>query len=88
MPRFMDTKVDREGRWSLGADAETAAPFLSIPVANRMVDYEEYYRLSEDEARRFEADGLAARTFADECRARQHDDRLILAPGSDRGEPR
>ena len=86
--RFEDTKVDREGRLSLGTDRETGDSYLSIPVANRMVDYEEYYRLSRAEYDRFLEDPAAARAFADEARARRHDDRLILMPGSDRGTPR
>ncbi|UAJ09937.1 hypothetical protein [Polymorphobacter megasporae] len=84
MTRFVDTKVCRSGRYSLGRDG-TGSYYLSIPLANPRIDYEEYYRLDSDEfARFFELDRLAE-AFAEECRQRRHDDRLILPPGSDRG---
>ena len=83
--RFLDVQVSREGRYALGRDTVTGAWFLSIPVANNMVDYEEYYRLDGDEYDRFRADPDAALAFADACRAHIYDDRLILKPGTDRG---
>ena len=70
-------------RW--GATRRQGAWFLSIPVANNMVDYEVYYRLDGDEYDRFRADPVAALAFADACRAHIYDDRLILKPGTDRG---
>jgi hypothetical protein len=63
------------------------AIFLSIPVANQMVDYEEYYRLTPDQYCLFSANAAAAGLFADECRARERDDMIILAPRTDCGEP-
>jgi hypothetical protein len=85
--RFQDEHLSREGRFSIGIDTGTGGAYLSIPVGNSLVDYEEYYRLSPDEHRRFAADTAVATAFADECRARLYDSRLILQPGSDRGEP-
>jgi len=86
--RFQDSLVDREGLLSLGIDREGGHPYLSIPVSNQMVDYEEYYRLSPAEYETFGGDLAQARIFANACRTRAHDDRLILPPGSDRGTPR
>lgn len=83
--RFVDVEVNRDGRYSLGRDTKTGAWFLSIPVANNMVDYEEYYRLDTDEYDRFQQDRKAALAFADACRVHIYDDRLILQPGADRG---
>lgn len=83
--RFVDMHVFREDRFSIGHDSQTGEYFLSIPVANRMVDYEEYYRITPEQNERFADDVDAARAFADACRARQKDDALILQPGSDRG---
>ncbi len=85
--RFQDEKVFREQRFSIGTDSRTGDPYLSIPVKNTLVDYEEYYQLTLDEHQRFLADMAAATAFAEECRHRLHDARLILQPGSDRGEP-
>lgn len=52
-----------------------------------MVDYEEYYRLTADQYCLFSNNVAAGGVFADECRARKRDDLIILAPGTDRGEP-
>ena len=88
MARFQDIHVYREELFSLGKDQTTGGYYLSIPVSNRMVDYEEYYRISDEQFQAFQADGAAARVFAEQCRKRRHDDLLILKPGSDRGKPR
>jgi hypothetical protein len=85
--RFQDEHVSRDGRFSIGIDTRGGAPYLSIPVKNALMDYEEYYRLTPDEHGQFVADTAVSTAFAEECRARLHDDRLILPPGSDRGEP-
>ena len=86
--RFEDKSVDQSGRLSLGVDRNTGDYYLSIPVSNRLVDYEEYYRLSENEFQSLQKDDEAARAFAEQCRARAFDNRLILQPGTDRGTPR
>lgn len=83
--RFVDATYSRHYRYALGQDSIGGTKFLSIPVANRMADYEEYYRLSPDEYETFLADESAAVAFANECRRQAHDDRLIEQPGSDRG---
>ena len=85
--RFSDTHVFREQRFAIGSDTQTHCYYLAIPVANQMVDYEEYYRLTYDQYRQFSNDGAAGGVFANECRARKRDDLIILAPGTDRGEP-
>ena len=87
MSRFVDAHVSRAHRFALGRDSVGGTPYLAVPVRNRMVDYEEYYRLSDAEYATFHDDEAAAARFADACRRREHDDRLILQPGSDRGEP-
>ncbi len=85
--RFRTLFVSREQLFSLGRDSLSGEPYLAIPVANRMTDYEEYYRITPDQLTAFQADLPAARAFADQCRARRHDTLLILKPGADRGEP-
>lgn len=83
--RFNDTTYSRHYRYALGEDSTNGTKFLSIPVSNRMADYEEYYRLSPDEYETFLSDEPAAVAFANACRRQAHDDRLIEQPGSDRG---
>ena len=50
-----------------------------------MVEYEEWYSISEDEFEQFMADHELAKEFALRCGGRQLDERLVLKPGSDRG---
>lgn len=83
--RFIDSKVSREHRYSLGTDTASGRPYLSIPVSNRMVDYEEFYLLTDAEFRSFDADPTLAAEFAARCGSGELDERLIVAPGSDRG---
>ena len=77
--------VSREHRYALERDDVAGEAVLSIPVSNRLTDYEEYYRISEEELEGFMADPEAARAFAQSCGRRERDDRLVLKPGSDRG---
>ncbi|WP_294258585.1 hypothetical protein [uncultured Sphingomonas sp.] len=85
MPRFVDSMASREGRFALGTDVVSGQPYLSIPVSNRLADYEEYYRLTDSERVAFEGDMVLAAAFAAKCRRRELDDRLIIPPGADRG---
>lgn len=85
--KFQDVMVNRELRFSLGVEQETGKYYLSIPVANRRVDYEEYYEIDKDAFERYQADPAAAAAFLERCRNREADDLLILKPGSDRGVP-
>lgn len=80
-----DLHVSREHRYALSREAASGRPVFSIPVTNSQMEYEEYYRISEAELRRFLADAEAARAFAARCGRRELDERLILAPGPDRG---
>lgn len=82
---FMDRYVSREHRYSIGTIADTDTMYIAIPVANRLVDYEEYYRIDQGMFDRFIADMDQALDFADRCRRREEDARLIMEPGKDRG---
>jgi hypothetical protein len=83
--RFTDTSASRELRLSIGIEEESGKYYLSIPVSNRLVDYEEYYEISEDALEAYGADLDTALSFADQCRGRKNDHLLIQKPGSDRG---
>ena len=85
--RFRDTFFSRDDRYSLGVEDATGQFYLSIPVSNGIVDYEEFYELSHREYDQFLADGIAAARFADECRQHQRDEMLIQEPGWNRGTP-
>lgn len=93
--RFHDLKFSRHYRYALGefaggidgvgVDRGLPGPYLSIPVSNRLVDYQEYYRLDPAEYAAFLTREAAAVDFANACCRREHDDRLIYQPGTDRG---
>lgn len=85
--RFSDVFVSKEDRYSVGAELDSGRLYVSIPVSNGVVDYEEYYAISAEQSDVFLADRIAAIEFVDACRQHQHDDLLILKPGTNRGTP-
>lgn len=85
--KFDDTFFSREDRYSIGVESMSGRYYVSIPVSNGIVDYEEYYQITEDEYHRFLHDKAAAIGFAEACRRRERDDLLLQRPGSNRGTP-
>ncbi len=83
--KFSDTATDTSSRFSIGLETETGRYYLSIPVSNRLVDYEEYYEVSREMHDRYPNNEDELKRFADECRARHNDHLLLMQPGSDRG---
>lgn len=84
---FDDFYVSKEHRFSLGQEFMSATRFLSFPVTNGLVDYEEYYALSADEFAKFMDDPAQALPLLEQCRQHHQDHRLIQQPGSNRGTP-
>jgi hypothetical protein len=85
--KFEDVLVCREERFSLGVEADSGRYYLSIPVANGMVDYEEYYEIDRAAFERYRVEPASAQGFVERCRNREADDLLMLKPGRDRGVP-
>lgn len=83
--RFIDTVVNKDDRFSLGREIDSGRYYLSIPVSNRMVDYEEYYQISAELHEGYPENALELRQFAQECRQQLHDSLLLQKPGADRG---
>ena len=54
--KFVDAFFSRAERYSLGEEVEAGRLYLSIPVSNGPVDYEEFYELSREEYDRFLAE--------------------------------
>ena len=83
-----DTKVFVKDRFSIGRDVKTGSAYLSIPVRNPYVEYFEYYLLPDESWALKPAEHIQQlRTFAQECRLRKADDRLLQKPGRLRGDP-
>jgi hypothetical protein len=83
--RFRDILVRKEERYSIGVEELTGRYYLSIPVANNLVDYEEYYEINKEEFDAFNVSVVAAAEFVQQCRNRKQDNRLMMKPGKDRG---
>jgi hypothetical protein len=85
--KFDDTYFSRDDRYSIGVESTSGGYYASIPVSNGIVDYEEYYELSQDQYDNFLNDSAAAIEFVEACRRREHDDLLLQRPGTNRGTP-
>ena len=83
--KFEDAFFSEKDRLAIGVEKETGKHYLSIPVTNSFVDYEEYYEISEEVFNDYAQNLDKAIAFAEECRARIHDNLLIIKPGADRG---
>ena len=83
---FEDRWVDRARRFALGIETVSGRCYLSIPVSNALVDYDEYYAIDQPTFDRFRR-GEGVDGFLATCRARQNDAQLMLPPGRDRGVP-
>jgi hypothetical protein len=85
--KFDDRYFSREDRYSVGVESTSGQNYVSIPVSNGIVDYEEYYAITCDQFGEFLADRRAALQFVESCRRREQDDLLIQKPGRNRGTP-
>lgn len=85
---FEDRYDSYEHRFSLGAEIMYGLGYLSFPVSTGLVDYEEYYALSDEESERFRKDPELALPLLDSCRRREQDGRLMQQlPTINRGTP-
>lgn len=85
--KFNDIAISRENRFSIGIEEETGMHYLSIPVSNQYVDYEEYYELTKELFNSFKENMGSALKFVEQCRDRKKDELLIQKPGKNRGVP-
>lgn len=83
--KFNDVFFNEKYRFSIGVENESGKKYLSIPVSNGVVDYEEYYEINETQFSSYQKMPSKAIEFLDKCRARQLDNLLILKPGNNRG---
>lgn len=84
---FEDAIVVKAARYAIGTEAVSGRHYVSFPVSNGFVDYEEYYEISPTDFARYCGDPALALPLVDECRRRRHDDRLMVKPGRLRGNP-
>ncbi|SHF79022.1 hypothetical protein [Vibrio gazogenes] len=84
---FKDKKINKEHRFSIGVEEMSGKYFVSIPVSNSYVDYEEYYEIDESQFQLFYQNMELALSFVKLCRERKKDHLLLQPPGDLRGEP-
>jgi len=85
--KFSDVFFCKKERFSVGIEEESGRYYLSIPVSNNFVDYEEYYEIDKMSFGLYQVDMDAAKKFVNRCRNREVDDLLLIKPGKDRGVP-
>ncbi|WP_268796901.1 hypothetical protein [Pseudomonas huanghezhanensis] len=82
---FTDIYFNREERFSLGIEETSGKFYVSFPVRNDRIEYEEYYEIDRAQFDLFQKDLNAALAFVTKCRHRELDELLIQKPGSRRG---
>ncbi|WP_443747384.1 hypothetical protein [Asticcacaulis solisilvae] len=85
--KFVDEFVFREDRFFIGTETFPGRHYISIPVANPYVEYEEYYKIDDADYRNCPGNVEDLRKIVEKCRARLNDDNLMLKPGRLRGSP-
>jgi hypothetical protein len=83
--KFSDTATERDARFSIGQELESGRYYLSIPVANSQVDYEEYYEISRAMHDSYPSNREDLSAFAAACRRSEKDAFLLQKPGRNRG---
>jgi len=83
--QFRDVIVDREERFTVGVEETSGRFYVSIPVSNGLVEYEEYYEIDADAFAHYSKAPKAALDFVERCRKHEEDRRLIYQPGTKRG---
>jgi hypothetical protein len=83
--KFTDVQISREGRFTIGIEEQSGRYYVSIPVSNPYVDYDEYYEISAEAFKEFESDLTKALGFVRECKEQKNDHLLFQKPGKYRG---
>ena len=71
----------------MGIEEASGKYYVSIPVANQLVDYLEYYEIDHSQFLLFKEKIDAVLDFVNLCKQRKLDHLLMHKPGRDRGTP-
>jgi hypothetical protein len=85
--KFEDMYTSHKDRFSVGVERESGLCYLSIPVSNGVVEYEEYYEIDKSLCERLDRAFAETRAICEKSRARLNDDKLMEKPGKQRGSP-
>jgi hypothetical protein len=84
---FKDVAVNRQQRYAIGTEQTTGKHYVSFPVSNGTIEYEEYYEIDQAMFDKFRADLDSALPFVERARNRLEDPRLMYQPSTKRGSP-
>jgi hypothetical protein len=82
-----DVAVNRQQRYAIGTEQTTGKHYVSFPVSNGTIEYEEYYEIDQAMFDKFRADLDSALPFVERARNRLEDPRLMYQPSTKRGSP-
>jgi hypothetical protein len=85
--KFKDLYNNRDNYFSIGIEEDTGKYYLSIPVSNSFVDYEEYYEIDKNMFYLYPSNLEEIKIFLELCRGRKMDKYLLEQPGTRRGFP-
>ncbi|EKY4114222.1 TPA: hypothetical protein ACGW3M_001112 [Pseudomonas aeruginosa] len=83
--QFHDIRVSREYFFSIGQELDSGKYYVSFPVCNGLIDYEEYYEIDREAFDRYEQDMSVAQLFVERCRRHEMDHLLLVPPQANRG---
>ncbi|MGC7406971.1 hypothetical protein ACPWR0_23360 [Pandoraea pneumonica] len=76
-----------QDKFSVGVEESTGKYYISIPVANPYVSYEEYYEIERAQYEACPGNLEELRKLAEKCRERMNDENIMMIPGELRGDP-
>ena len=85
--KLTPVRVFKQQRYSIERDDDTGIYYMSFPVFNGMVEYEEYYEIMPSELDDIMNDEKVRMQFLEKSRNHQNDDRILFKPGRLRGDP-
>jgi len=85
--KFVAQFTFKDDRFTIGTEMDSGSHYISIPVINPYVEYQEYYKINESEYLNCPDNIEILRKIAEKCRSRLNDDNLMMKPGRLRGTP-
>lgn len=85
--KFSDKYVFKDEKFSVGVEETTGKYYVSFPVANSQVDYEEHYEIDRAQYDSCPENLEELRAIVHKSRTRDNDENLFKKPGGMRGSP-
>jgi hypothetical protein len=82
---FKDIIISKKERFSIGLEEDSGKFYISIPVSNGLVDYEEYYEIDKSIYESYPDNLEKIIKLVDKYRKQEKDEDLFLEPGNNRG---